>query len=244
MAPLIRGTRLVHEGWARYLVAEVMQDDGTRITREIEDHGRAVAVLPYDPDRRVAALVSQFRAAVLYAGGPPSHARGAGRAPRRGRARGGRRREAMRGDRRRLSRARARRQRLERCRASPPSGWTCFSPPYGAADRTGPGGGLAAEGEAIAVHEIPLPELAAHEPAAGAHRHEDTGRCSSPCDCATRTCSRRLRLAAPADESRSWVTMRDEPPGLHEVAAEQPARRLQEAERAIRDRALQHHRRP
>ena len=42
MAPRIGGVRLVHEGWARYLVAEVMQDDGTRITREMEDHGRAV----------------------------------------------------------------------------------------------------------------------------------------------------------------------------------------------------------
>ena len=73
MAPLIGGLRLVHEGWARYRVAEVMQDDGSRITREIEDHGRAVAVLPYDPERRVATLVSQFRAPVLYSGGPPAH---------------------------------------------------------------------------------------------------------------------------------------------------------------------------
>jgi hypothetical protein len=36
-----------------------------------------------------------------------------------------------------------------------------FLAAYGAADRTGTGGGLAAEGEAVAVHEIPLPELAA-----------------------------------------------------------------------------------
>lgn len=73
MAPRIGGVRLVHDGWARYLVAEVMQEDGTRLTREMEDHGRAVAVLPYDPERRVATLVSQFRAPVLYSGGPPSH---------------------------------------------------------------------------------------------------------------------------------------------------------------------------
>ncbi len=28
MAPRIGGVRLVHEGWARYLVAEVVQADG------------------------------------------------------------------------------------------------------------------------------------------------------------------------------------------------------------------------
>ena len=65
MAPRIGGVRLVHDGWARYLVAYVMQEDGTRITRAIEDDGRAVAVLPYDTDRRVPTLVSQFRALVL-----------------------------------------------------------------------------------------------------------------------------------------------------------------------------------
>ena len=71
MAPYIGGTRLIHDGWARFLVAEVTMADGTRVKREIEDHGRAVAVLPYDPARRMAVLISQFRAPVLYADGPP-----------------------------------------------------------------------------------------------------------------------------------------------------------------------------
>ena len=69
MAPIIRGTRIVHDGWSRFLVAEVTMTDGTRLAREIEDHGRAVAVLPYDPVRRVALLVEQFRTPAFYAAG-------------------------------------------------------------------------------------------------------------------------------------------------------------------------------
>ncbi|GJE11820.1 MULTISPECIES: NUDIX domain-containing protein [Methylobacterium] len=160
MAPRIGGVRLVHEGWARYLVAEVMQDDGTRMTREIEDHGRAVAVLPYDPDRRVAALVSQFRAAVLYSGGPPSHVEVPAGLLDEGAPEDEARREVMEETGLRLS-------RLDFVA----SAWSMpgistermdlFLAPYSAADRTGAGGGLASEGEAVAVHEIPLPELAA-----------------------------------------------------------------------------------
>ena len=160
MAPRIGGVRLVHEGWARYLVAEVLQDDGTRITREIEDHGRAVAVLPYDPERRVAALVSQFRAAVLYSGGPPSHVEVPAGLLDEGEAEDEARREVMEETGLRLT-------RLDFVS----SAWSMpgistermdlFLAPYDAADRTGTGGGLASEGEAVAVHEIPLAELAA-----------------------------------------------------------------------------------
>jgi len=35
--------------------------DGQLIKREIEDHGNAVAVLAFDPERKMAALVRQFR---------------------------------------------------------------------------------------------------------------------------------------------------------------------------------------
>jgi nudix-type nucleoside diphosphatase (YffH/AdpP family) len=53
-------------GWTRLLVAEVRLPDGHMIRREIEDHGAAVAVLAYDPERKTAILVQQFRAPVFY----------------------------------------------------------------------------------------------------------------------------------------------------------------------------------
>jgi nudix-type nucleoside diphosphatase (YffH/AdpP family) len=159
MAPRIGGVRLVHDGWARYLVAEVMQEDGTRITREMEDHGRAVAVLPYDPDRRVATLVSQFRAPVLYSSGPPIHLEAPAGLLDEGAPEDEARREALEETGLRLG-------RLDFVA----SAWSMpgistermdlFLAAYSAADQTGAGGGLAAEGEAVAVHEIPLPELA------------------------------------------------------------------------------------
>lgn len=160
MAPRIGGVRLVHDGWARYLVAEVMQEDGTRLTREMEDHGRAVAVLPYDPERRVATLVSQFRAPVLYSGGPPSHIEVPAGLLDEGASEDEARREALEETGLRLG-----------ALDFVASAWSMpgistermdlFLAAYGEADRTGTGGGLAAEGEAVAVHEIPLPELAA-----------------------------------------------------------------------------------
>ena len=160
MAPRIGGVRLVHEGWACYLVAEVMQDDGSRITREMEDHGRAVAVLPYDPDRRVATLVAQFRAPVLYSGGPAIHVEAPAGLLDEGAPEDEARREV--GEETGL-----------RLGALEPvaSAWTMpglstermdlFLAAYGETDRAGPGGGLAAEGEQVAVHEISLADLAA-----------------------------------------------------------------------------------
>src|SRR4051812_19878716 len=50
----------VYEGWAKYLVATVRLADGAEVAREIEDHGRAVCVLPYDPERQVALLTGCF----------------------------------------------------------------------------------------------------------------------------------------------------------------------------------------
>jgi nudix-type nucleoside diphosphatase (YffH/AdpP family) len=160
MAPRIGGVRLVHDGWARFLVAEVIPEDGSRMTREIEDHGRAVAVLPYDPERRVATLVSQFRAPVLYSDGPPTHMEVPAGLLDEGAAEDEARREAMEETGLRLG-------GLDFIA----SAWSMpgistermdlFLAAYGVADRAGAGGGLAAEGEAVAVHEIPLRELAA-----------------------------------------------------------------------------------
>lgn len=65
-------TRTAHEGWTRLLVATIRLETGDEIQREVEDHGDAVAVLPYDPERRRALLIRQLRAPVLFAGGPPA----------------------------------------------------------------------------------------------------------------------------------------------------------------------------
>ena len=64
-------TERVHDGWARFLIARYATADGGEITREIEDHGDAVAVLPYDPQRGTVFLVRQFRAPVAIASGAP-----------------------------------------------------------------------------------------------------------------------------------------------------------------------------
>jgi nudix-type nucleoside diphosphatase (YffH/AdpP family) len=66
--PVIVGTRSIHDGFVDFRIVEVRLPDGTVLRREVEDHGNAVAVLPYDPERRTALLVRLFRAPVLYAG--------------------------------------------------------------------------------------------------------------------------------------------------------------------------------
>ncbi len=58
---------IAHAGWARLLVATVRLPDGRLIKHEIEDHGEAACVLPYNPLRRTAVLVRQFRVPVLFA---------------------------------------------------------------------------------------------------------------------------------------------------------------------------------
>jgi hypothetical protein len=44
-----------------------VQIDAEQIEREVEDHGRAVAVLPYDPERHVVLLAQQLRVPILLA---------------------------------------------------------------------------------------------------------------------------------------------------------------------------------
>jgi nudix-type nucleoside diphosphatase (YffH/AdpP family) len=58
-----------HQGWSDFYVATVRTPEGEEIRREVEDHGEAVAVLPYDPERRTAMLLRQFRTPVLHASG-------------------------------------------------------------------------------------------------------------------------------------------------------------------------------
>lgn len=58
-----------YDGWARFLVVCVRLPNGGLVRREIEDHGAVVAVLAYDPERKTAILVQQFRAPVFFSCG-------------------------------------------------------------------------------------------------------------------------------------------------------------------------------
>ena len=58
-----------HDGWSKYRIVAVRLADGKTLRREMEDHGGAVGVLPYDPQRRMAVLIRQFRVPVFFATG-------------------------------------------------------------------------------------------------------------------------------------------------------------------------------
>ena len=148
-----------YKGWSRLLVASVQLADGQIIKREIEDHGNAVCVLPYDPVRRTAIVVRQFRTPILYAGQDPMLIEAIAGLAEGDDAIACARREAM-------EEAGLKLDAVELIAR----GWSMpgissermdlFLAAYGVADRVAPGGGLAHEHEDIEVIELPLRELA------------------------------------------------------------------------------------
>lgn len=69
MSITIEARTTIYSGWTTLSLAHVRLDDNTRIDRVIEDHGDAATVLAYDPERRCALLVHQFRAPAFYRAG-------------------------------------------------------------------------------------------------------------------------------------------------------------------------------
>ena len=67
----LRKVETVYQGYLTVMRATMSADDGPVFTREIEHHGRAACVLPYDPRRRTALLINIPRAPAVWAGGPP-----------------------------------------------------------------------------------------------------------------------------------------------------------------------------
>ncbi len=149
----------VQDGWARFMTAQVRLDDGTTVSRQLEAHGKAVAVLPYDAKRHTAVLVELFRTPVLFSGAGETLIECIAGIVEEGEA----------------AQTSARREALEeaglKLDALEPVAtlWTSpgistetialFLAPYAQPDRVGPGGGAAGEHENITVLEQPLGEL-------------------------------------------------------------------------------------
>lgn len=150
------GIRSIYRGWLSLSVARLRAAGGDEFERHVVELGRAVCVLPYDPARRVALVVSMPRGAVAVRGLPDMLEAIAGSLeadPAECT-----RREA-------LEEAGVRLGMLEHIGRiwSMPSNATeeldYFLAPYAAADRIAAGGGLADEQENITVHEITLAAL-------------------------------------------------------------------------------------
>ena len=161
MATVIETVETAYKGWVTLLKVHLRDDKGDSFPREVEDHGNGVAVLPYDPVRRVALVVRLARAPVLLSGATeplieaPAGLVDKGEEPA----------------------AAARREAFEeagvRIGALEPLGliWTMpgistermslFLGRYAEGDRTGQGGGLDEEHENITVEEMPLGALVA-----------------------------------------------------------------------------------
>ena len=148
------------EGRSKLMVVDARLPDGAMLRRAVEDHGPAVAVLPYDAARRTAIVIRQFRTPVFLASGTDATLEAiAGIVERGEEPLACAKREAF-------EEAGLRLATLEHVA----SAWTMpgvstefmhfYLAPYVPADRAGAGGGLAEENERITVVEMPLAELA------------------------------------------------------------------------------------
>ncbi len=156
----IRESKLIYDGWTRFLILEVENPDGHRMTRAVLDHGESACVLPYDSTRRTALLVAQQRVPQLYLGQPESSLEAiAGRLEPDEAVEESIGREAEEEAGLRLHGLEA----VATCWASPGVSTErihLYLAAYSPADRTGPGGGRAEELESIEVKEMALSELA------------------------------------------------------------------------------------
>jgi len=138
---------------------QVRLADGAEVCLEVEEHGEAVAVLPYDADRRCALVARLFRVAVFLTTGEEMLEEACAGMVGEESAESAARREAY----EELGVDLKSLEFIGRFWSSPgvsTERHSMFLAPYRAADRTGAGGGAAGEHEGITVMERGLAELA------------------------------------------------------------------------------------
>ena len=184
MADEILSERTIYEGWLNLKIATVRLNEGEIVEREIVEHPSGAAVLAYDPDRRVALLITECRPPVLKEGRERVVEVIAG---------------ALDGDdpevcarREAFEEAGLRLQSLEKVAetwATPATSTervTSFLAEYSPSDRVSPGGGLDEEAEHLRVREVPLSDL---------RRRADAGEIG---DAKTLLLLQALRIRAPS----------------------------------------------
>ena len=160
MTPEILQRETVHQGYLTIERLRLRLSDGGEASREVERHGEAAVVLPYDAARRTALVVRQFRAPVFDTTGEATLEEACAGMIEDGDAEATARREAF-------EEAGVVLGALELVgRIWPTPGvsterQSLFLAGYSQADRTGAGGGVADEQEDIEVVERGLSELAA-----------------------------------------------------------------------------------
>jgi nudix-type nucleoside diphosphatase (YffH/AdpP family) len=172
MKPVILECTTVYSGYLTVDALQVRLSDGSIVSREVERHGDAAAVLPYDRERRCALVVRLFRAPVFQEAAMEMMEEAcAGMISEVGQdAEATARREAY----EELGVRLASMDLVSRVWSSPgvsSERVSLFLAPYVSADRIGAGGGLRSEHEDIDVVERSLTTLAA---AADQGRIEDS----------------------------------------------------------------------
>lgn len=159
MKPAILERRLAYSGYLTVETLRIRLADGFLVSRDVEKHGDAAAVLPFDCARRCALVGRLFRAAVFDTTGEDSVEEACAGMIEQETDEAAARREA----REELGVSLNVLERVARVWSSPgvsTERQSLFLAAYSAADRTAEGGGVLGEHEGIAVIERPLIQLA------------------------------------------------------------------------------------